>query len=130
MDLLPFKPFAPGVRTLWVLRFKELPSEGLSEIPCVEFFIPSPFGQNEWYNYNPENTRKAQEMLNQINRSCQVIREECASSQDFLDKSEQVAQDLLTLDQLLQNFNEEIDKIYPPSQKPEDTLDEEKDASS
>ena len=73
METQPFdKPLSPGVRALWMLKFKHSLNQ-----PAVDFFIPSPWGNNEWISANQQDNLKAQDMLGKIQKKCNELKSEC-----------------------------------------------------
>lgn len=114
MDILPFKPDIPGIRTLWVLKFHPV-----APLYKADFFIPSPERKNEWHYVNPENNRKAQKMLKQIQDACQEIKEQCKGARkletkdEYMQRTLEVVKDLKSLDEMMRTFNDFLKHFGP-----------------
>jgi hypothetical protein len=120
MEDFTFKPCMPGIRTLWVLRFRELNNDVEAcafKKWAVDFFIPAPGSQNEWMQVMPEKNQAALHVLENIQTMCQKIKEDCnqpLSTQEGLKKIEEVSGNLKNLDGLMRQFNELLKKLKPP----------------
>lgn len=121
MEPLPFQPLAPGIRTLWVIRFKGKPEVYLK--PSFDFFIPSPFKNNEWMSMERQANMQALDLLQQINRACLDIKNQCQNVgmlknfEDYLKKAQGVFSELEDLDSLMKNFDDLLKRMSPPPSK-------------
>lgn len=139
METLPFKPYMPGIRTLWVIKFREnfpLPENITLPKPPVDFFIPSPFEKNEWICTNRQANKKAIECLEKIQDKCVDIKKEYTTTtekpletlDDYLNKAKDLFKNLENLDDLMKDYNKYLKKIFPntPSSEKPDEKQEEK----
>lgn len=134
MEYFPFKPFSPGVRTLWVLQFKGQTPEEENKRPRlpVDLFIPSPFA-NEWFNTSATTqNQKALEYLDEIQKTCKEIKQEAKITEkfetleDYLKKANDLFKNLDSLDDLMKNYTDFLKRYYssPPDKKNPDKPEE------
>jgi hypothetical protein len=116
METHPFDhPVSPGVRTLWMLKFK--PTEPNMPKISVDLFIPSPFG-NEWITANLEDNLKAKALLGKIQKQCDDLKSECKEvqqsdpSQQRLDKAQHLFKNFKKLDTMLKSFSDFMKRFY------------------
>ena len=121
MKTLPFCPLTPGIRTLWVIQFKG--DVHLHLKPSFDFFIPSPFNRNDWVKADQKSNRQALDILQQINRTCSDIKQQCQNIsvlktfEDYLRKVQGVFTHMDDLDILMKDFNDLIKRLSPPPSK-------------
>jgi hypothetical protein len=78
MGEFSFKPYSPGIQTLWFIQFKPQEANYNKKLP-VDLYIPSPFS-NDWYNTSEQDYRKALQNLNTIVQVCSDFQQEASKN--------------------------------------------------
>lgn len=125
MEFLHFPELGPHI--LWIILFKR-EANPKSNLPSIEFLIPSPFGKNEWMATSNQSTAKPLDLLKNFQALCEDAKEICQkqlqSKENRASKAKKASEELESLDILIQRFSELMKyfKFFkrPPKKNPQD----------